>query len=312
MSLNPEGTGELLDNHPFRNSLNGALVIHCLCVIGVGLIGGSLARALRRAGACEEVLGVGRHTERLEKALDLGVIDRYDTDLGRAVSGADLVVVAVPLSAMEPLFRAMCGHLAPNAVVTDVGSAKRSVIDAARMAFGEVPSNLVPGHPIAGTEKTGVEASFASLFEGHRVILTPLAHTSAVALARVRAMWQATGAEVVQMEPTLHDEVLAATSHLPHVLAFTLVDVLGAMNERAEIFHNAAGGFRDFTRIASSDPRMWHDICLANSDAISRVLRRFMGDLERAAQAIEGRDGQALNALFVRAKALRDQYTKGS
>lgn len=284
-------------------------MIERLCIIGVGLIGGSLARALRRAGRCREIVGVGRHRQRLEKARALGVIDRYETDTGQGVKGADLVVLAVPLGAMEGQFRAMQGHLAAQAVITDVGSAKRCVVDAAKVAFGHVPSHLVPGHPIAGTEKSGVEASFSSLFEGHRVILTPVAETSPSALARVRDMWLAVGAEVVQMPPAMHDEVLAATSHLPHVLAYTLVDVLGTLNQRVEIFRNAAGGFRDFTRIASSDPKMWHDICLANSDAITAVLQDLMVELGQIAAAIERRDGEAIQALFERAKVLRDRYT---
>lgn len=284
-------------------------VIDRLCIIGVGLIGGSLARALRSAGMCREIVGVGRQSQRLEGARALGVIDRYETDAAQGVKGADMVVVAVPLGAMQGQFQALQGHLAPEAVITDVGSAKRSVIAAARTAFGHVPRNLVPGHPIAGTEKSGVEASFAGLFEGHRVILTPVSETSAGALGRVRDMWTATGAEVVEMPPAMHDEVLAATSHLPHVLAYTLVDVLGTMNEHLEIFRNAAGSFRDFTRIASSDPQMWHDVCLANSDAIAAALRAMMRELDHVATAIEGRDGDTLKALFVRAKALRDQYT---
>lgn len=284
-------------------------MIDRLSIIGVGLIGGSLARALREVGMCREIVGIGRHPQRLEKAQALGVIDRYETDVARGVKGADMVVVAVPLGAMQVQFRALRDQLAPGAVITDVGSAKRSVIAAARAAFGQVPSNLVPGHPIAGTEQRGVEASFVGLFQGHRVVLTPVAETSESALGRVRNMWTATGAEVVEMGPALHDEVLAATSHLPHVLAYTLMDMLGNLNERVEIFRNAAGGFRDFTRIASSDPQMWHDVCVANSDAIVAVLRDFMTDLGKVAVAIEGQDGDAIRMLFERAKALRDQHT---
>lgn len=284
-------------------------MIDRLCIVGVGLIGGSLARALRKAGRCREVVGVGRNAQRLEKARALGVIDRCETDIVRGVKDADVVVVAVPLGAIQEQFQALRGHLSPKTVVTDVGSAKRSVIAAAQSAFGQIPSNLVPGHPIAGTEQSGVEASFASLFEGHRVILTPVSETSASALRRVRDMWAATGAEVVEMHPAMHDEVLAATSHLPHVLAYALVNALGTMNERVEIFANAAGGFRDFTRIASSDPQMWHDICLANSDAIVSVLRELIVDLGQVTAAIENGDGDTIKALFARAKALRDQYT---
>ncbi len=274
-------------------------------------MGGSLARALREAGACREFVGAGRRTATLQKAQALGVIDRYETGVARAVRGADMVVVAVPLGATADVFRALAGHLAEDAVLTDVGSAKRVILTAAREAFGRVPPNLVPGHPIAGTEKSGVEASFATLFQGHRVILTPGPETDAAATARVRSMWEAVGAEVVSMDPEHHDEVLAATSHLPHVLAYVLVDVLGRMQERREIFRYAAGGFRDFTRIASSDPQMWHDICLANRDALLAALEHFEGEFKQAVDLIRRGDSEGIKALLTRAKALRDRYTEG-
>jgi prephenate dehydrogenase len=223
-----------------------------------------------------------------------------------------MVVVAAPLGAMQPLFAAMRGALAEDAVVTDVGSAKASVLDAAKSAFGQVPEFLVPAHPIAGTEHSGVEASTEGLFRDRRVILTPLESTRAEAISRVRGMWEATGARVIEMDARHHDEVLAATSHLPHMLAYTLVDVLGRMEERVEIFRYAAGGFRDFTRIASSDPQMWHDICFANRDALVHALEHFSGDLDDAIDAIRRGDSEAIKALFTRAKALRDRYTENS
>ena len=287
-------------------------MIDRLCIIGVGLIGGSLARDLRAQGLCKEVVGCSRHAENLQRAKSLGVIDRFETDASVAVSGADMVVVAAPLGAMSQVFAAMRDAIDENAVVTDVGSAKVSVLRAAEQAFGSVPDCLVPGHPIAGTENSGVEASFEGLFRDRRVILTPVAHTRAEATARVTAMWQATGAQVIEMDATHHDEVLAATSHLPHMLAYTLVDVLGRMEERVEIFRYAAGGFRDFTRIASSDPQMWHDICIANRDALVHALEHFSGDLNEAIEAIRRGDGEAIKALFVRAKALRDRYSENN
>jgi len=284
-------------------------VIRRLCVIGVGLIGGSLARALRAAGFCSEVVGAGRDPTHLQRAVELGVIDRFDTDLAAAVDGADMVLVAVPLGAMEPVFTAIRGHLAAGAVLTDAGSAKGSVITAARNAFGELPPGFVPGHPIAGTEQSGVEASFPELYRDRRVILTPLATTDPAATARVRAMWEAAGARVVEMEPEHHDEVLAATSHLPHVLAFTLVESLARLHhDKKEIFEYAAGGFRDFTRIASSDPVMWRDICLANGDAIQYMIDRFIGDLQTLSQAVHAHDGQQLLDIFTAAKAARDRF----
>jgi prephenate dehydrogenase len=285
-------------------------MIERLCVIGVGLIGGSLARALRDAGACQEVVGAGRNPENLQTAVDLGVIDRYETDLASAVAGADMVLVSVPLGAMAAVFRAIKGHLAAHAVLTDAGSAKGSVIDAARQVFDGLPAAFVPGHPIAGTEQSGVEASFAGLYKDRRVILTPLPDTDTHATDRVRDMWEAAGADVVEMDPVHHDAVLAATSHLPHVLAYTLVESLVRLGDEGEVFEYAAGGFRDFTRIASSDPVMWRDICLANGDAIQLMLEHFFTDLQELTEAIQNRDGQHLLDIFSSAKAARDRYVE--
>jgi prephenate dehydrogenase len=285
-------------------------MIERLCIIGVGLIGGSLARALRDAGYCSEVVGAGRNPDKLQTALDLGVIDRYETDLSRAVAGADVVLVSVPLGAMGAVFSSIKGHLAEHAVVTDAGSAKGSVIEAARQAFGELPGCFVPGHPIAGTEQSGVEASFPGLYKDRRVILTPLAETETHALELVSDMWRAAGADVVIMDPVHHDAVLAATSHLPHVLAYTLVDSLAKLGDTEEIFEYAAGGFRDFTRIASSDPVMWRDICLANGDAIQLMIEHFIGDLQTLKAAVQAQDGQQLLETFTSAKAARDRFVE--
>lgn len=283
-------------------------MIDRLCIIGVGLIGGSLARALKAAGVCGEIVGCGRNEDNLYRAVELDVIDRYELDPARAVQGADMVVLAVPVGAVESTAAAIGPHLEPGAVITDVGSTKRSVVDAVERALGEVPAGFVPGHPIAGTEKSGVEASFPELFRERRVILTPLEQTRPDATAKVRAMWEAVGAEVVEMEVFHHDEVLAATSHLPHVLAFTLVDTLSRMEEHPEIFDYAAGGFRDFSRIASSDPTMWRDICLSNSEAILAVLDRYTDELEILAEAIRAGDGDEVLESFRRAKAARDKF----
>ena len=240
--------------------------------------------------------------------MTLDVIDCYHTNVAQAVQGADVVVVASPLGAVRAVFEDMKEFLEPGAIITDVGSAKRCVIEDARAAFGELPCGLVPAHPIAGTERSGVDAAFGELFEAHREILTPVEETSAEAVGVDEKMWCATGAEVVKLEPDYHDEVLAATSHLPHLLAYTLVATLGRMQEHDEIFRFAAGGIRDFTRIASSDATMWHDICLNNRTALLSVLARFEGELAVARNSVERGDGEAIKALFVRAKALRDQH----
>ncbi|WP_455209249.1 prephenate dehydrogenase/arogenate dehydrogenase family protein [Kaarinaea lacus] len=284
-------------------------MIKQLTIIGVGLIGGSLARALREAGVVNEIVGCGLDKDHLQQAIDLGVINKYETDVAKAVAGSDVVVVAVPVGAMEAVFHQLKSTVSEQTVITDVGSTKGSVIHAIRAAFGNVPANFVPGHPIAGIEKSGVAASFAGLFHHRRVVLTPLENTSKTALSLVRKMWEATGAKVSQMDVNHHDDVLAATSHLPHLLAFSLVDTLATLDEKAEIFQYAAGGFRDFTRIASSDPQMWHDICVNNRDAILQVLQRFQADLDKLGKAIANNDSEYILDVFTRAKASRDQFS---
>jgi len=285
--------------------------IGTLAVIGVGLIGGSFARALREADRVEVVVGCGRGRENLEEAVRLGVVDRYTHDIGEAVSDADLVFLAVPLGAMRDAFGAMRATLPSTALVTDGGSAKASVVADCRAAAPELLGRFVPGHPIAGTEKNGVAASFAELYRNRRVILTPLEENEPHAVARVREMWEACGAEVTEMSVQHHDEVLAATSHLPHMLAFGLVDMLARMKENDEIFRYAAGGFRDFTRIASSNPVMWRDICIANRDALGPMLAAFANEMTELAKDISEADGERLLEIFERAKAARDRYVDG-
>lgn len=283
-------------------------MIKRLCIIGTGLIGGSLARALRAAGACGEIVGSGRNPAHLQQAVDLGVIDRFETDIGTAVQDADMVVVAVPLGAMRAVFDALKDTLPDDAVLTDAGSAKSSVIAAVQQAFGRIPGNFVPGHPIAGIEQSGVQAALPDLYRNRRVILTPLPDTDRAAIARVRSMWEAAGATVTEMDAAHHDEVLAATSHLPHVAAFALVECLARLHDKQEIFDYAAGGFRDFTRIASSDPVMWRDICLANGDAILAMIERFTTGLQTLAVAVREHDGDKLLEIFETAKDARDNF----
>lgn len=282
-----------------------------LAIIGVGLIGGSLARALRAAGQVGEVIGCGRSAANLELAFELGVIDGCTRDPAVAVRDADMVFVAVPLGAMGPTFERIRDALAPDAIITDGGSVKGSVVADAIRVFGAVPPRFVPGHPIAGTERSGVGASFPELYRQRRVILTPLADTDPAALARVQWMWETVGAEVSLMDVAHHDEILAATSHLPHMLAFGLVDALTRLGSNDEVFRYAAGGFRDFTRIASSSPEMWRDICIANADSLSAMLARFSDELTDLAATIRRGDGEHLLEIFSRAKAARDRYIDG-
>ncbi|PID45233.1 MAG: prephenate dehydrogenase [Proteobacteria bacterium] len=285
-------------------------MIKRLSIFGVGLIGGSLALALKKANYCEHIVGCSRCAEGLEKAIELGVIDSYTLDPAEAVKEADMILLAVPMGAMAAVLSAIKGHTAADAVITDAGSAKGSVVAAAESVFGEIPANFVPGHPLAGAEKSGVEAALAGLYNDHKVIVTPLPHTSPEAESRVVAMWQAAGAEVERMEVQKHDRVLAATSHLPHALAFTLVDSLGRSELSDDIFHYAAGGFRDFTRIASSDPVMWRDICLENQQAVLASIESFQKDLSELHDMVAQADSAGILDMFARAKAARDAYMK--
>ena len=281
-----------------------------VAIIGLGLIGGSLARALRRASLCGSITGYGRRETALQQAVEQGVIDHYSLDVPEAVDGADAVVLATPLSTTENLMRAMNEGLKPDCIVTDVGSAKGVVVAAARNALADRLPFFVPAHPIAGTEQSGVEASFAELFEDHVVIITPLAETDRDAREKIAVMWRGTGARVVELDVEHHDEVLAATSHLPHVLVYTLIDCLARMQDKQEIFDYAAGGFADFTRVASSSPEMWRDICLANSTSLLAVLDRFEQHLDRARQAIAADDGDRLMEIFSRARQARDEFAR--
>ena len=255
------------------------------------------------------MVGSSRQAANLRRAVDLGVIDRFDVDAARAVAGADMVVVAVPLGAVPAVLERIGDAVGDNAVVTDVGSAKGHVVEAARGALGPRLPRFVPAHPIAGTERSGVDASVERLFEGRRVIVTPIAETDGGALDRVSEMWRMVGSDVIEMDVAHHDEVLADTSHLPHMLAYTLMDVLGRRKDRAEIFKYSAGGLRDFTRVASSDPQMWHDICLANRDAMVAAIERFRAELDQLTDAIRSGDGELVRSVFARAKSIRDRYS---
>jgi len=279
-----------------------------ICIIGTGLIGGSLALALKHAEFCGRITGAARTEATLIRALELGVIDDYDTDMQAAVADADIVVVCVPLCAMRAVFSLIEPALKTGAIVTDAGSAKQSVIRDAAETLGRHYTNFVAGHPIAGTERSGVQAAFKELYRQRRVILTPTDDTGPDALHRVGAMWRATGAEVETMSADHHDLVLAGTSHLPHMLAFGLVDCLNSLEDVNEIFRFAAGGFRDFTRIASSDPVMWRDICLSNRDQVMEMLDRFHTEMRAIYTAMESNDGERLQAIFERAKKARDQF----
>ncbi len=281
-----------------------------ITVIGVGLIGGSFAKGLKEAGLAQTVFGFGHNESNLKKAVALGVVDAYSTDIETAVQDSDLILLSVPLGVMKSLLLQMKPYLKEGVIITDAGSAKGSVIAAVQSVFGAVPANFVPGHPIAGKERSGVEAAEASLFIDHRVILTPLETTSTEAIQQVTQLWQVLGANVESMSAQQHDEIFAATSHLPHLLAFSLVDMLNEHQELGNVFPYTAGGFRDFTRIASSDAIMWRDISIENSTAIVKWLKQYQSKMTALTEMVENRDSEALQQLFVNAKQARDKHIK--
>lgn len=281
-----------------------------VAIIGLGLIGGSLACALRQRRLTGEVVGFDKRPDELALAAELGVIDRAADSLEDAVRGSDLVVLAVPVRATRSVLESLKPYLDSDAVLTDVGSTKSSFVSDVRAVFGEVSPRVIPGHPIAGSEKSGIRAANPELFAQHKVILTPAANTDAGALDRLKSLWEGCGATVLTMTVDYHDEVLAATSHLPHLIAFSLVDTLAGEDENMDIFRYAAGGFRDFTRIAASDPVMWHDIFLSNRDAVLRVIDHFTHDLDQLRTAIANGDGATMLRVFSRAKAAREHFSK--
>ena len=274
-------------------------------VIGVGLIGGSFALALKQAKACKHVVGVGRSKANLELARERGAIDSIGSD----VSDCDLVLVAAPVAQFGSVFEKIKNN---KALITDAGSTKRDVIAAARQVLGPRVGQFVPAHPIAGGEKSGVAAADPNLFRGKRVILTPIAENAEASVDRVQAAWMACGARVSTMDAGEHDEVLSAVSHLPHLLAYALAHDVATRSNSARLFEIAGAGFRDFTRLASSSPEMWRDICLANRDALLDDVKTFSAELEKLRLALEKNDGASLEKAFAEARSARDQWIDSS
>ena len=277
-----------------------------MTVIGVGLIGGSFALALKQAGVVGEVVGVGRGVDNLKTALKLGIVDRYTTDPAEGVDDADLVFLATPVLSAGDVVEQIAANLKPGAIVTDGGSVKEAMIDAIEPLLPE-SVHFVPGHPIAGTEHSGAEAAFATLYRDRRCILTPTEKTDADAVSLVKSLWQKAGSEVVVMDVEKHDRVLAAISHLPHMVAYALV-VAGSSYDRYDenILEYSAGGFKDFTRIASSDPTMWRDIALANRDALLEMMNHFETVFAELKEDVSSGDGRKLYDFFLKSKQSRD------
>lgn len=280
-------------------------LINRLAIIGVGLIGGSLARVLRDCGEVGEVVGIGRGRANLVRAVELGVIDRFSHDPVEGVAGADLVFLATPVCTIADLVREIAPGLAPGCIVTDGGSVKGEIVASCEPLMPP-GTFFVGGHPIAGTEKSGVEASFATLYRNRRCILTPTPATSPEALAKVERMWQLAGSDVVLMDTFKHDRVMGAVSHLPHMVAYSLVNAVGGYDRCGEnLLKYSAGGFRDFTRIAASDPTMWRDVFLHNREAVLEMLGRFIEDLFVLQRAVRFGDGEKLFEHFTRTRAIR-------
>ena len=300
---------------PAKTAITGSVLADKkIVIIGLGLIGGSLARAVRQMEPRCRLYALGRHEQPLRQAQADGTIDGWSIDAAEVCRDADLIVLGMPVLSIEQTLRELAPLLSPRTIVTDVASVKGAVVEAAKRVFGTVPATFIPGHPIAGSEHSGYGASKPDLYQGRKVILTPLPHSDAQAVAMVTALWRLAGAEVLNMSVEHHDEVLAATSHLPHLLAFALVDTLSQQGTREEIFRYAAGGFRDFTRIASSDPVMWRDIFVTNTDATVAILDEYMRDLTRLREVLLKRDADELFKIFKRANASRDvflAYSKG-
>jgi prephenate dehydrogenase len=282
-----------------------------LVVIGVGLIGGSFALAMKRSGGAESVVGVGRGRSNVDAAQRLGIVDRafvLDEAWTSELGDADLVFLATPVGQMASLFASIAPHLGLQTVITDAGSTKQDVVAAARAQLGAALPRFVPGHPIAGTEHSGAIASFDALFRDKQVVLTPLPETDATALARVAECWMRCGATVRRLDAARHDAILSAVSHLPHALAFALIADLAARPDADECFDLAGTGLRDFTRLASSHPDMWRDICLANRDALRRDLATYRDRLQRIDALLDASDGDALLALFAQAHSARNAW----
>lgn len=285
-------------------------VLKKLVIFGVGLIGGSVASALKKAGSSAEIVGVGRSSESLQTAIDLNVIDTASSNIAEALLHADIVLIAAPVAQTPLILNAIKPHLHADTVVTDAGSTKSDVLACAQEILGEQFTQFVGGHPIAGAEKSGVTAATADLYINKNVILTPTLDTNQNAVQRIRELWQNCGANVTEMPAETHDGIFAAVSHLPHLLAFALVDDIASRANAEQLFGFAASGFRDFTRIAGSHPEMWRDISLANKTALLNEITAYQDELSRLKQMLEHDDGDALHALFERASTARNNWAK--
>ena len=285
-------------------------MLNKVVIFGVGLIGGSFARALKHAGAVTTVVGMSRSPASMVRALELGIIDVIGGDMAEAMDGADLVLLAAPVAQTGAILAAIAPHLRPGTIVTDAGSTKSDVVAAARAALKDKAAQFVPGHPIAGRETNGPDAAIIDLYQGKKVVLTPLAENAAADVDKVAVAWRACGAILHTLSPEEHDKVFAAVSHLPHLLAFALVDDIANKPHAALLFQYAASGFRDFTRIAGSSPEMWRDISLANQPALLTELDAYMAQLTTLRAHLAANDGVAIEAVYANAQHARHQWSQ--
>mgnify|MGYP000106096407 CR=1 FL=1 len=305
-------TNQRVNKTRIKKPLDKKPVINTLVVVGLGLIGGSLALALKKAQACNKVIGISRKPAVAQRALERAIADEVFasiTEVASELGAGDVIFIAVPTLSVRDVLKEIHASVSTDVTITDGASVKGSVLEDVKAVYGNVPPQVVLGHPIAGSEQSGVEAAKADLYAHHRIILTPTEQTGKQHLARVTAMWQIINAEVLELDVQNHDAILGATSHLPHVIAFSLVDTLAHDSHNEDIFRYAAGGFRDFTRIASSDVVMWRDIMLANQQAVLEAIDLFSGNLAQLRNTIAQGDSQALTEIFGRAKIARDQFT---
>ncbi|SFV87192.1 Prephenate and/or arogenate dehydrogenase (unknown specificity) [hydrothermal vent metagenome] len=277
-----------------------------ICIIGVGLIGGSFALGLQKAGKVQAIIGYGRSENNLKIAQELGVIDSYSMNIAEALFGVDMVLIATPVNSFKAVLEMIKPHINNDIIISDVGSTKGSVIAMAKAVFGAMPENFIPAHPIAGKEQSGVTAADGALFNNKRVILTPTENASTQAIVAVSELWESIGAKVEVMSDKKHDDLLAMTSHLPHMLAFSLMDYL--MNSDVNALSYAAGGFKDFSRIASSDASMWRDICINNSNEIVKHIEGFQQSLDKLSHLIKDGQAEEIEILFANAKTARDNW----
>ena len=281
-------------------------MINKITIVGVGLIGGSLARALKEKNLAKTVFGYGRDLSRLEEAKKSNIIDDYSTQIEEAINHADIIVIATPVGTFRNIFNEVKPLIANDVIISDVGSTKTNIVDIAKEILGDKSQCFVPAHPIAGKEKSGFEASDGNLYNGKKVIITPIEDNSSESIQVIESMWKNVGAEVDFMSPQSHDDLLGMTSHLPHMLAFSLVNYLVDQNPSASIY--AGGGFKDFSRIASGDAVMWRDICLQNKDKIITHLRGYQSTVEELIDAIDQEESDKLELLFATAKKTRDSW----